>query len=120
MPQRVRHPPVARVDMATVGTSMSDGQCHEAGHQVWCKKWRHAKNPLVVVLEMDFFCWFPFARLLVDTFFLWEAEAIAAIAEMAAEGRTKKVVVPISRMGAENRPNSVRSILDKGGCMSQV
>ena len=71
MPQRVRHPPVARVDMATVGTSMSDGQCHEAGHQVWCKKLRHAKNPLVVVLEMDFFCWFPFAkRLLVDTFFM--------------------------------------------------
>jgi len=55
-----RHPPVARADMATVGTSMSDGQCHEVGHQ---------------------------------------AEPIA-IAEMAAEGRTKKVVVPIRMNGA--------------------
>ena len=79
MPRRIRHPPVARVDMATVGTSMSDGQCHEVGHQVWCEEWWNARNPLVVLL--------------------WEAEAIAAIAEMAAEG-TKRVVVPISRMGA--------------------
>jgi len=68
-----RHPPVARVDMATVGTSMSDGQCHEAGHQ---------------------------------------AEAIAAIAEMAAVGRTKKVVVPISRMNGAIVTTETLSIVD--------
>lgn len=50
----IRHPPVARADMATVGTSMSDGR-HEVGHQVWCEKWMQ-KNPLGV-LEMDFCCW---------------------------------------------------------------
>lgn len=70
-----RHPPVARVDMAMVGTSMSDGQCHEVGHQA-------------------------------------EAiAAIAAIAEMAAEG-TKRVVVPISRMNGAIVITETLSIVD--------
>ena len=109
------------MDMATVGTSMSDGQCHEAGHQVWCKKLRHAKNPLVVVLEMDFFCWFPFAkRLLVDTFFHGRQRRSRRSQRWQPKVVPRKWSFLSAGLGAENQPNSVRSILDKGGCMSQV